>query len=115
MSKNSKTIKVGLGIPWLAVAIGGLSGWVATQTTEGLIIGCLCGIVIATATYIGLIPIVGVFIYSWIANALFNWIGMEFHVLYWYGMVWAIIYTVITTAIVIFLLLAGIGAILSDR
>ena len=113
MSENSKTVKVGLGIPWLAVAIGGLSGWIATQTGEGLIVGCLCGIVIATATYVGLVPILGVFIYSWIAGALFTWVGMDFSILFWYGMIWAIIYTAITTFVGIIVITEGIAAILN--
>ena len=111
MSEDSEIVKVGLGIPWIAVAIGGLSGWISMQSSEGLIIGCLCGIVVATATYVGLIPIAGVFIYSWIINALFSWIGIDMPILYWYGMIWAIIYTCVTTFVVILLLAAGIGAI----
>jgi len=109
---KSKVIKVGLGIPWLAVAIGGISGWIALESTEGIIIGCLCGIVISAATYLGLIPIAGVFIYSWVAHGLFDWIETNMHFLFWYGMIWVVVYTAVTSFVLILLILAGIGSVL---
>lgn len=100
--------KISLGLPWLAIAIGGLSGWIVGGTIEGLLVGCLLGIVVSVSTYLGFIPFVGPFVYHLVVNTLFGAVGMNLSILYWYGMIFAIIFTCITSFIVIII----IGAII---
>ena len=106
----SDEIKVGLGLPWFSIAIGIISGWIATGTTEGLIIGGAMGIVVAVASYLGWIPFVGWWVYSVIINILFDSIGFNMPILFWWGMIFAIIYCIIISVLVSI----GVLAILSE-
>lgn len=81
------------GLPWIAIIIGAICGWLATNTVEGLAIGVLCGIIISLATYLGLIPILGVVLYDIVVRALFTWAGMDIPILYWFGLIFAAIFT----------------------
>lgn len=90
-----------VGLPWVSIAIGALSGWVATNTANGLAVGAFCGIIISVATYVGLLPGIGLILYDWIAKALFNWLGVNLPILYWFGFIFAVIYTVIVVIVVL--------------
>ena len=97
-------VAVKLGLPWIAVAIGGLSAWLVLETTESIILGALMGIVVSLASYLGFIPIGGILIYHLVVNMLFTWMNLSLPLLYLYGLIWAIIYTIISTIILIILL-----------
>ena len=88
-----------LFLPWLAFAIGGLSGWVSTSSMEGIITGCLIGALVSAISYFGFVPIVGVLFYQMFTKLIFNWVGVHYNALYIYGLVMSIIFTF--TAIII--------------
>ena len=96
-----KNVKVGVSLPWLSIAIGALSGWVATNTANGLAVGAFCGIIISIVIYAGLLPGVGLILYDLMAKALFTWLDVNLPILYWYGFIFAAIYTVVVVIVVI--------------
>lgn len=104
---DGSRVTISLFLPWIAVAIGGISGWLAEPSMEGIVIGCLMGIIVSAITYFGMVPVVGMFIYHIFVSLAFGWMGMSFPVLYWYGMVISIIFTCITT-VLLFLLVASL-------
>ena len=110
--KEKKEIKISLGLPWVSLAIGVISGWLAIGGTEGILIGAALGIVVALVSYLGLVPFVGWWIYSIVINMVFNAIGYDMPILFWWGMVCAIIVCIITSFIAIVIIIFGIGEIL---
>lgn len=57
MSDDNAILKI--GFPWVAVAIGGLSAWIIFGTMESMFLGCLVGVIVSLASYLGFIPIGG--------------------------------------------------------
>ena len=105
MSEDDSRVVLKIGLPWIAVAIGGLSAWIIFGTMESILLGCLMGVIVSLASYSGFIPIGGVFIYHLLVNILFTWTGMQLPLLYLYGLIWSIIYTVIAIIVLIAIVL----------
>lgn len=97
------------GLPWIAVVIGGLSGWVAMGSMEGMLIGAMMGVVVSVTSYFGLIPVAGPFIYTFIVRTMFDWAGMELPILFFYGLVWSIIYTALAVFVLVILFVRAVG------
>ena len=115
IKEKNKTVKLTIGLPWVSVAIGVISGWIVMGTTEGLIVGGALGVVVAFACYLGLIPFVGWWVYGSVVNVLFQAIGHEMPILYWWGMLFAAIFCIITSFVAVIIILAGLAEFLTYR
>lgn len=110
MSDNdSGGLVIKFGLPWVAVVIGGLSGWVAMESMEGMLIGVMMGVVVSITSYFGLIPIAGPFIYTFIVRAMFDWAGVELPILFFYGLVFSILYTALAVFVLVILFVRAVG------
>lgn len=105
-------IKISVGLPWLSVAIGIVSGWLVIGGVEGMILGFGLGIIISFASYLGAIPFVGWWVYGWVANYIFGEIGHSMPLLFWWGMICAVIFCIITSIFAGIGILAFIGGLL---
>lgn len=108
-SDNDNGFVIKFGLPWIAVVIGGLSGWVSIGSLEGILVGAMMGVVVSITSYFGLIPVAGPFIYTFIVRAMFDWAGLELPILFFYGFVWSIIYTALAVFVLVILFVSAVS------
>ena len=109
LSEDDSNLTIKFGLPWIAVVIGGLSGWVSMGSMEGMLVGVMMGVVVSVTSYFGLIPIAGPFIYTFIVRAMFIWADVELPFLFLYGLIWSVIYTALTVFVLVLLLVHAVG------
>ena len=96
MEKETKIDNKTWGLPWIAIIIGCLCGYLSLGNIEGIFIGGIIGVIISLVTYVGIIPILGVYLYILISSAIFELVPeIDFTFLYVYGLIISILYTVI--------------------
>jgi hypothetical protein len=96
MSDKSSKSSTSLGTTLLFAAIGGINGWIITNTAMGFVLGVCLGIIVEVTCLVGILPILGVVLYHFFVNALFDYLGMNLGLLYWVGMITTAIITVIS-------------------
>lgn len=95
MSEKEKRKSLYFGLPFIAIAIGMINGYISTGTTEGILIGIALGILLTIVAVLGIIPVGGVILYHFIALAVISVVNIDFTLLYWYCLIEAILYTII--------------------
>ena len=101
MVEIKRETTIGIIFPWIAVAIGGINGWIEAGTIEGIAVGVLLGILVSLCIYLGLIPVLGVFLCHLAIHFLFDAVGLNLIFLYWFGIIVAAIYTLIVVILII--------------
>ena len=79
----------------LMMLLGGLQGYVITSTIEGTLIGVVVAIILYIFSCIGIIPVVGVFLYDWIAKSILSAVDVNLSWVYYVGLTISIVATII--------------------
>jgi hypothetical protein len=109
-AKKGTTISISLTS--ILLLIGGLEGWLALNSIEGIGIGCIIGFFIGFVCLVGFIPIVGPnYIYPAMISWLFTYIGFEMPIVNFIGLLLAWVYTVIALVVIILFIVAILMAI----
>jgi hypothetical protein len=87
-------------------AVGGVSGWLMTGTPMGFALGVAIALIIDACVYCAIVPLLGVVLYHFAANAVFDWAGMNIPILYWIGLVSSVVFTIVITIFLIILVVS---------
>ena len=89
----------------IGACIGALEMYCNTGDVMQLVIGALIGIVVTFCSILGLIPVFGVYLYQIITNGLFRYFNVPLVILYCYGLILSVLYTIIAVVAIIVIIL----------
>ena len=110
--KEKKRAGAGLGILFIVMLIIGFAGGFVTGGLKGGMAGLVLALVLYLSALLGLIPVAGVYLYMKVADKVYGFLSsfvalsgeVTFKLLYYLGLVIAVIDTVLITVLVILVL-----------
>jgi len=88
------------------ILLGIVAGIIDAYVTIGhdlsaLLIGSALGILAGIIAVLGFIPVIGVFLYIWIMNKVFDYVAFKLNIVFLYGLGLSIFITVVISVVIV--------------